>query len=107
MHLLFRYPLLHLNITRHVVYTSTFLRAQLDLNVFLPARVSFFRNTWYVYYMLTFELNVTYPPPKLSLVYVHVCERLKFADDLLFWLLIVDVLGNSHKWVYLWYFSHL
>ena len=42
MHLLFRYPLLHLNITRHVVYTSTFLRAQLDLNVFLPARVSLF-----------------------------------------------------------------
>ena len=41
-HLLLRHPLLHLNIN---MYTSTFLRAQLDLNVFLPARVSFFRNT--------------------------------------------------------------
>ena len=28
------------------IYASTFLRAQLDLNVFLPARVrAFFRNT--------------------------------------------------------------
>ena len=36
-HLLSCHPLLHLNIPG--MYTSTFLRAQLDLNVFLPARV--------------------------------------------------------------------
>ena len=36
-----RHPLLHLNITEYM-YTSTFLRAQLDLNIFLPARVRAF-----------------------------------------------------------------
>ena len=46
-HLLLRHPILHLNITSSrytskCMYTSTFLRARLDLNVFLPARVRAF-----------------------------------------------------------------
>ena len=50
------------------MYTSTFLRAQLDLTVFLPARVtSFFVIRAHI--MAFFQPNVTYPPPKVSLVF--------------------------------------
>ena len=47
------------------MYSSTFLRVQLDLNVFLPARVSYTCVT----YGLLLTKRYVYPPPKGSLVY--------------------------------------
>ena len=55
---------------------STFVRAQLDLDVFLTPRVrAFFRNTCVMYGLLRLTFRyVLYPPLKGILVYTYICD---------------------------------